>query len=295
MKEKLLLLINPVSGDGAARLWLYDMVDILSKRFSPVSVFVSRAAGEISNAAAQNAKNYDAVICAGGDGTLSEMLDGIVKSGASPLLGYIPMGTINDFATSHGISKNVKTALNDLVAGKEKIYDLGVLNDRAFSYVAAFGAFTDVAYQTAQDAKSSFGILAYLTEAAKRLPKLMPIEMTYTVNGKSETGEFIYGMASNSKSVGGIKFFGTADDEMLTDGLFEVTLVRFPRGADKLYNAIRGLLTPNLTCDEVIRIRASSVNFRFAEDTPWTVDGEFGGTFREVEAHVLPSRIRLIV
>lgn len=295
MKEKLLLLVNPVSGNGSARLWLYDMVDILSQRFSPVSVFVSRASGEIANAAQTEAENYDAVICAGGDGTLSEMLDGIVKSGASPLLGYVPMGTINDFATSHGISKNVKTALKNLVSGKEKTYDIGTLDDRAFSYVAAFGAFTDVAYQTPQNAKSSFGIMAYLTEAAKRLPKLQPIKMTYTVNGKEKTGEFIYGMASNSKTVGGIKFFGTQTEKMLTDGLLEVTLVRFPDSPDKLYNAIHGLLVPDSICDEVIRIKAPQMCFRFEKETPWTVDGEFGGSFDNVCAKVLPGRIRLII
>ena len=292
--KKVLLIINPVSGDGAARLWMNDMISVLSDNFGPITVFLSRAAGDISKIAAVEAGNYDILITTGGDGSMSELLDGVVKSGASPLLGFIPMGTINDFANSHGISRNVKTALKTIVGMNEHIYDVGVLGDRAFSYVAAFGAFTDVAYQTPQDSKSSFGILAYLSEAAKRLPKLKPIKMTYEIDGKTEAGEFIYGMVSNSKSVGGIKFFGVMGDDMLRDGMSEVTLVRFPNTPDELFRAIRGLLDPKAKCDNVLRMRVSKIGFSFGAETPWTVDGEYGGKFKDVCAFVIPDRIRII-
>lgn len=294
MDGKLLLIINPVSGDGAAKNWAYDMIEILSKRFPIVSVYLSRGVGDIKKTVAERAAEYDAVVVTGGDGSLSELLDGVVKSGASPLLGYVPMGTINDFAGSHGISKNVKTALRQIVHGDEHIYDVGTLGDRAFSYVAAFGAFTDVAYLTPQDMKSSLGKLAYISEATKRLPQLSPIKMTFEVDGRRETDEFIYGMVSNSKTVGGIKFFDVKDDGFLSDGLIEVTLVRFPYNAAALQEDVVGLLDPKKEYRGVIRLRVPNIKFEFENGVSWTVDGEYGGDYKTVEAGVLHHRIRMI-
>ena len=294
MNGKLLLIINPVSGDGAAKNWAYDMIEILSKRFSVVSVYLSRGIGDIKKTVAEKAAEYDAVVVTGGDGSLNELLDGIVKSGASPLLGYVPMGTINDFANSHGISKNVKTALRQIVGGKERLYDVGMLGDRAFSYVAAFGAFTDVAYLTPQDMKSALGKLAYISEATKRLPVLKPIKMTFEVDGRRETDEFIYGMVSNSKTVGSIKFFDYKDDAFLSDGLIEATLVRFPYNAAALQEDVIGLLDPKAECRGVIRLCVPKIKFEFENGAAWTVDGEYGGEFKSVEAGVLKQRIRMI-
>lgn len=294
MDGKLLLIINPVSGDGAAKNWAYDMIEILSRRFPIVSVFLSRGMGDIRKTVVEKAAEYDAVVVTGGDGSLNELLDGIVKSGASPLLGYIPMGTINDFAGSHGISKNVKTALRQIVHGEEHLYDVGTLGERAFSYVAAFGAFTDVAYLTPQDMKSSLGKLAYISEATKRLPQLKPIRMTFEVDGRRETDEFIYGMVSNSKTVGGIKFFDVKSDDFLSDGLIEATLVRFPYNAAALQEDVVGLLDPKNEYRGVIRLRVPKIKFEFENNVAWTVDGEYGGEYKTVEAGVLKQRIRMI-
>ena len=294
MDGKLLLIINPVSGDGAAKNWAYDMIEILSRRFPIVSVFLSRGTGDIRKTVVEKAAEYDAVVVTGGDGSLNELLDGIVKSGASPLLGYIPMGTINDFAGSHGISKNVKTALRQIVHGEEHLYDVGTLGERAFSYVAAFGAFTDVAYLTPQDMKSSLGKLAYISEATKRLPQLKPIRMTFEVDGRRETDEFIYGMVSNSKTVGGIKFFDVKSDDFLSDGLIEATPVRFPYNAAALQEDVVGLLDPKNEYRGVIRLRVPKIKFEFENNVAWTVDGEYGGEYKTVEAGVLQKRIRMI-
>ena len=294
MQGNVLLVINPVSGDGAAKNWAYDMVEILSRRFPIVSVYLSRGNGDIKKTVAEKAAEYEAVVVTGGDGSLSELLDGIVESGASPLLGYVPMGTINDFAGSHGISKNVKTALRQIVHGEEHVYDVGLLGGRAFSYVAAFGAFTDVAYLTPQDMKSALGKLAYISEATKRLPVLKPIKMTFEVDGRRETDEFIYGMVSNSKTVGSIKFFDYKDDAFLSDGLIEATLVRFPYNAAALQEDVIGLLDPKSECRGVIRLCVPKIKFEFENGVAWTVDGEYGGEFKTVEAGVLPRRIRMI-
>ena len=292
MDEKILLILNPVAGEGASKLWVYDMIEILSKKYDTVSVHISKCAGDIKKAAFEHAAEYDAVVCAGGDGTLSEMIDGVVSSGASPLLGYMPIGTTNDFANGHGISRNLKTAMKRFVEGDEHYYDVGVLGERPFAYVAAFGAFTDVAYQTAQDKKTDLGIIAYLIEAAKRLPEMKSIHLSYEIDGKTESGDFIYGMVSNSKNVSGMKFFDIKD-ENLSDGEMEITLVRFPKNVVELQTAIKGLLNPKIKCATVIRATASKVRFSFDNEVAWTTDGEYGGDYKDVEVSVLPERMHI--
>lgn len=292
MNEKLLLIVNPVAGEGASKLWVYDLIDVMSKKYNIIGVHISKCVGDIRKTAAEYAAEYDAVVCTGGDGTLSEMIDGIVKSGASPLLGYMPIGTTNDFANAHGISGNMKTAMKQFIGGKEHIYDVGMIGDRAFAYVGAFGAFTDVAYQTDQEKKTEFGFIAYLVEAAKRLPDMKSIRMTYEIDGKTETGDFIYGMVSNTSSVSGIKFFNVSK-ENFCDGKMEITLVRFPKNAAELQTAVKGLLVPDFKCDTVLRMEASQARFSFDKEIAWTADGEHGGDYKEVEFKVLPKRMRI--
>lgn len=294
MEQKLLLVINPVSGDGAAKRWTYDMIEILSKKFPFITVFISRGVGDIKNTVSARASEFDAIVCSGGDGTLNETLDGIIKSGADVKLGYLPMGTVNDFANSHGISKNLNITLSRIVDCVPREYDVGTLGDRVFSYVAAFGAFTDVAYQTPQEAKSAFGKLAYISGAAKRLPSLRPVKMTFDADGVKMTDEFIYGMVSNSKTVGGIRFFDEKDDDFLCDGRIEVTLVKHLDDAVALSKAVTALLNPKVEYDGVVRLKTSKISFAFEEKVPFTVDGEFGGEYLSVEASVIPRGIKIM-
>lgn len=294
MEQRLLLVINPVSGDGAAKRWTYDMIEILSKKYPFITVFLSSGVNDIKNTVAANASKFDAIVCCGGDGTLNETLEGIVKSGADTKLGYLPMGTVNDFANSHGISKNLNITLSRIVEAVPREYDVGTLGERVFSYVAAFGAFTDVAYQTPQEAKSAFGKLAYISEAAKRLSSLRPIKMTFYADDRCMTDEFIYGMVSNSKTVGGIRFFDEKTDEFLCDGLIEVTLVKHLDDAVVLSKAVTALLNPKVEYEGVVKLKTSRISFSFDEKVPFTVDGEFGGEYTDVEASVIPRGIKIM-
>ncbi len=294
MEKTVLLIVNPHSGDGVAKRWVYDMTSALLGVYDYVTVYFSKCTGDAARVARQKAGMYDAVVCCGGDGTLNETVRGICESGADPMLGYIPTGTINDFATSHGIPKGIRDALSKLCSGTPSRYDAGMLGDRCFAYVAAFGAFTDVTYLTPQLSKAAIGRVAYFAEGAKRLLSLAPIHLSVSCNEMQIEGDFILGMVSNSKTVGGFRFFDKNTSQDLSDGLLEVLLVRYPKSNAMLQDAIIGLINSKAQSDMVIRLKTSSISFRFSQETPWTVDGEFGGNHTEVSARCLHQRLNLI-
>lgn len=293
-ETNVLLIINPNSGDGEAKRWVYDITAELLARYDFVTIYYSKKAGDITRVVSGKAAGFDAVICVGGDGTLNETIRGILLAGASPALGYIPTGTVNDFATSHKIPKGIKGAIGKLQTAAPVEYDVGLLGDRPFSYVAAFGAFTDVAYLTPQEIKASFGRTAYIAEAAKRLFSLTPIEATFICEGKEVHDRFIYGMVTNSKTVGGIRFFDEESEDKLRDGKLEVTLVRYPDTVARLQGALTGLLSPKVQNEDVYKLTTDAITFRFAGKAPWTLDGEFGGDYPEVTVRCLYRRIRVL-
>lgn len=294
MAKRVLLIVNPKSGDGIAVRWVADMVSMLSKKYDFVTVYFSKKQGDILNIASGYSGEYEAMVVVGGDGSLNEAIGGILLSGTDIDLGYVPTGTVNDFATSHGIPKNIKMALEKIAGGEPKKCDVGSLNGRFFSYVAAFGAFTDVAYLTSQKSKETFGKIAYVAEAATRILKLKPIKMTYELDGEKVSGEYIYGMASNSKTIGGIVFYGSEGEEFLRDGELEITLVKYPFSSSELSAALVGLINPSANTKQVVKFRASSIKFEFEEETPFTVDGEFGGSFSSVDIKNIEGALSLI-
>lgn len=289
-----MLIINPNSGDGEAKRWVYDITAGLLTRFDFVTIYFSKQTGDIARVVSEKSGEYGAVICCGGDGTLNETIRGLYLGGTNPMLGYIPTGTVNDFATSHKIPKGIKGAIEKIVSGTPVEYDVGLLGELPFSYVAAFGAFTDVAYLTPQITKASFGRTAYIAEAAKRLFSLTPIRVSFLYEGQQITDDFIYGMVANSKTVGGIRFFeGNSSDE-LRDGRLEVMMIRYPDTPGELQQALSGLLTPKIKNDFVYKFSTEEITFRFEGNAPWTLDGEFGGDYPEVTVKCLPHRIRVI-
>ena len=294
MAKRVLLIVNPKSGDGIAVRWVADMVSMLSKKYDFVTVYFSKKQGDILNIASGYSGEYEAMVVVGGDGSLNEAIGGILLSGTDIDLGYVPTGTVNDFATSHGIPKNIKMALEKIADGEPKKCDVGSLNGRFFSYVAAFGTFTDVAYLTSQKSKETFGKIAYVAEAATRILKLKPIKMTYELDGERISGEYIYGMASNSKTIGGIVFYGSEGEEFLRDGELEITLVKYPFSSSELSAALVGLINPSANTKQVVKFRASSIKFEFEEETAFTVDGEFGGSFSSVDIKNIEGALSLI-
>lgn len=294
MKKRLLFILNPFSGKAQIKNQLLEIVDIMVKAGYEVTVYPTQAQGDAIHKVEEEAEAYDLLVCSGGDGTLDEVVTGMMHRGLTMPLGYIPAGSTNDFATSLGIPKDMVKAANVAVAGKEFPCDIGSFNGDYFVYVAAFGLFTDVSYKTSQEWKNVLGHAAYILEGVRSLHDIPSFRMQVEYDNTRLQDEFIYGMISNSTSVGGFKGM-TGKDVLLDDGVFEVTLIKKPKNPIELNEIIASLINLVDDTDMVYSFKTDEVKFTASEDIPWTLDGEYGGAHAEVRVTNLCQTVKIMV
>lgn len=277
---KLLFLINPHAGRGEAILHAVDCIYIMEKAGYEVSVHVTAAPRDAMLYTQRHAQQFDRIVCAGGDGTLGEVISGLMRGTRKPTLGYIPAGTTNDFAQSVGIPRDIEDAAKIAVSNQLRALDIGSFNDAYFNYIAAFGVFTEVSYATSQQSKNIFGRMAYILQGVKSLVSIKDYQMEISSAEETLSGSFIYGMVSNSVSVGGFKGLSPGD-VALDDGLHEVLLVRPVENPLDLQALINDLLTHKETSKRYVYFKTSALHIVAQCEVPWTLDGEFGGASYE--------------
>ena len=276
MKQRLLFIFNLRSGKGKIKENLAEIVDIMVKAGWEVTVYTTQCQGDAVEKARLEAGEYDRIVCSGGDGTLDEVVTGMMKAKSRVPIGYIPAGSTNDFGNSLGIDKDMRKAAQIAASGRMFPCDIGRFNDDFFVYVAAFGLFTDVSYQTSQDMKNVLGHAAYILEGAKQLWDIPSVRMQVEYDGNVLYDEFIYGMITNSNSVGG--FDGLiSGDVILNDGVFEVTLIKTPKNPMELSEVLACLTNIRKESDMLYTFQTSSIKFTSSESVSWTLDGEYGG------------------
>lgn len=283
MKKKMLFIYNPRAGKSQIRSNLLDMIDIFVKAGYEVTAYPTQAQGDGIRAVTERQIGYyDMIACSGGDGTLDEVVTGMMRCEKRLPIGYVPAGTTNDFAGSFGIPRSMDKAARVIVDGRSFRCDVGGFNENIFVYIAAFGLFTDVSYETRQDMKNVLGHMAYVLEGMRKLSKVRSYTMKVTSGDKVIKGDFIFGMITNSLSVGGFKKI-TGDNVKLDDGVFEVTLIRRPGNPVELNTIMAALLNRNIDTDLMECFTASELQIESAEEVAWTLDGEFGGRHSRVE------------
>lgn len=295
--KKLLFVFNPNSGKGQIKYNLMKIIQIFSDKDYEVTVYPTKAVMDGYNYILNNQEKYDLVVCSGGDGTLNETVGAILHcEGKKAPIGYIPSGTTNDFAASMGIPKNMLKAAKNIVEGDIFKADIGMVNgDRNFNYIAAFGAFTEVSYCTPQAMKNVLGHPAYVIEGVKNLADVKPVFMHVKTDEKDFSGNFIYGMVSNTESVGGMKgLVGNGVD--LQDGLFEVMLIRGWKNPLEFQQVINAILTQKFEeCDMIYSFKTKHIEFESKEAVAWTLDGEFGGEHKAVCFDVMEKAVEFMV
>lgn len=292
--SRLLFIVNPRSGKAQVKNRLLDILDIFTKAGWETLVHITQAPLDAKRKAAEAGGEVDMVVCSGGDGTLSETISGMMELENPPVLGYIPSGSTNDFASSLHIPSNMRAAAANVMEGVRYPIDIGrFCQDRYFVYVAGFGAFTEVSYQTPQDKKNVLGHQAYMLEGVKSLVNLKSYRMKLEAEDFTLEGDFIFGMVTNTISVGGFKGLVT-QDVALNDGLFEVLMIRTPKTPLDLSNIINYMFLKEEQNEYVHKFKTSSLRITSEEPVDWVLDGEFGGSHTEVEVENLSRKIEIM-
>ncbi len=291
--KRLLFIYNPFAGKGMIRNTLSYILEEFSDCGYEVVVHPTTGSKDAARTVEECGDSFDLIVCCGGDGTLDEVVTGMQAGRFSRPLGYIPAGSTNDYALTLGIPKQMRNAARAVMNGSVFECDIGRINDSYFVYVAAFGAFVNVSYDTPQDMKNMFGHLAYIVRGAQSLASLKSYHLHYESAESSGTDDFMLGMVTNSNSVGGFEGI-TGRDVTLNDGVFEVTLIKMPGILAVEWPMILSALMNDTDNKYLVKFKTSRVEFWFDEPTSWTRDGEYGGDFKHLVIENIPKALSII-
>lgn len=274
-RKKVLVLINPNSGKKNSKESVLDALNVFSANNYQMEIYLSQKPMDVTHYIEENGERFDVVAVFGGDGTLNEATNGLMKLKHNPVISYFPTGTMNDFGTNFGLTNDMKQCANIACAGHIESFDVGKMNSRYFNYVAGFGAFCNVSYETKQELKKQIGNLAYIIKAIHEIPNLHPYHVKMNLDGKILEKDLMFGLIINGNRVAGFEMVEQADNTF-KDGLFDIILVEHTPNPLELYNYPLGVLHPELNMKYVERYQAKSIIIESQEKLAWTLDGEEG-------------------
>lgn len=297
-RKNLLFIMNPRSGLMQAPKYMAEIVGRFSGAGYLTQVLMTEGKGDARDFAAEYGGEADTVVVSGGDGTLNEVIDGLLSGGHSTPLGYIPAGSTNDFASSLGLPKSIPACVDRILNGTAGPIDIGCFNGRYFSYVASFGAFTSTTYSVPQNIKNIMGHSAYVMAGIKELAHIKSIHARITLekgtpDEEVHEGDYVLGGVCNSKSIGGIVSLQKLDVD-LNDGLMEVLLIRMPKDLIELSDITASIVNGTFKSHQIEKYSARSVTFEIDEDIHWTLDGEYEKGGRICEIKTIESAVSLI-
>lgn len=274
-RKKVLVLINPNSGKKNSKESVLDALNVFSANNYQMEIYLSQKPMDVTRYIEENGERFDVVAVFGGDGTLNEATNGLMKLKYKPVISYFPTGTMNDFGTNFGLTNDMKQCANIACDGHIESFDVGKINSRYFNYVAGFGAFCNVSYETKQELKKQIGNLAYIIKAIHEIPNLHPYHVKMNLDGKVFEKDLMFGLIINGNRVAGFEMVEQADNTF-KDGLFDIILVEHTPNPLELYNYPLGVLHPELNMKYVERYQAKSIIIESQEKLAWTLDGEEG-------------------
>ena len=294
-QKKLLLIVNPCSGRAKMHSELLKVVEVFSAADYAVTVYPTKCKSDATEYASKLNKNdFDLVVVCGGDGTLNEVITGLMRAELNLPIGYIPSGTLNEWSSGLNISRNIEKAAKDITDNNQVTLDIGEFGDKYFSYTASFGAFTSASYSTPQSVKNVLGQAAYFFEGIKSLGSIKAIHLKFTHDDTEVEGDFLFGAISNSLSVGSIVKYKKNVVE-LNDGEFEVLLIRKPSSLLKLQSIINGILKKDFNRENIEFFKAKSITVESDSPVAWTLDGEFASTQGKQVINNINNAITFIV
>lgn len=293
--KKIMLIINPCAGRKSGMKNAEKIVSMLKIQGCECVLYMTGKRGDATQFVIDDGSKYDIVACMGGDGTLNEVINGVLKANLDVPLGYIPAGSTNDFARSMHLSRNIDKAVDNILSGITIDIDTGIFNDRYFCYVSSFGIFTRTSYSTPQRVKNVIGgRLSYMLNSITELGRIKAEHMRVETNGRAYEGDFLFGAVTNSASVGGVLKYDPRIVNM-NDGKLEILLIHKPRNPLQLFSIIRSLVSNKFSDNPLIEFdRSDKFKIYPSARSDWSLDGEFAYTTGSSEIKCLKSKIRLL-
>lgn len=290
--KKLIFIINSRAGVKKKDDFFENVINEFEDYGYSTEIHYTRAQGDGIRLVLEYARRADLIVCMGGDGTLNEVIEGIIVGGIAAPLGYIPAGSTNDFAASLGLSTQPEEAARDIMKKSAKPIDIGRFNGRYFVYTASCGIFTRSSYETPQNFKNIFGHFAYVLEGIKDLGNVKQLKLNINYDGKKKKGNYLFAAICNSTSIGGIM---TIDKDKVdfADGYFEMLLIKYPKDLIEL-----GVLITNLQNqvyeDGVELIPVSRAKIEDCTEIDWSLDGEKAEGEKVIDFEVFHRAVNFI-
>ncbi len=273
--KKCVVIYNPNSGRLTNRADIRKIYKVLENYGYDTEIKYTEYRGHAKEIVSK-LKNVDLLLCAGGDGTLNEVISGNIERKNPILLGHLPLGSVNDVAHMYGMTNNTIRNIIMLLNGTKKNIDVCLINNNPFVYVACMGAFVDISYATPRKLKEKYGKLAYVMYGIKQLKQNMQFHnVKYTVDGETYEGKYSFIFITNSNRVGGMNIKGIYDDVKLDDNKFEVLLCNIKNKWDIL-KAVHYLKRRELNdIPAFTYFKTNHIKLEFDEVPPsWCIDGD---------------------
>ncbi|HNZ63095.1 MAG TPA: diacylglycerol kinase family lipid kinase [Bacillota bacterium] len=314
MSEKFksaLIIVNPKAGRHGALESAERLIGEFQKEGVSTCEVLTSGISHARRIAFDEAMKYDLTVACGGDGTLSEVISGLMRLETPPPVGFLPVGSTCDVARTFHLPSDPVKASHHILNGISFAIDIGRVSGTSpilrrdlpegvvpaneeqlpdyFTYITSFGAFSETSYATRRDLKKKLGHFAYVITGLQSVHSIEPSYVNVMIDGVDRSGSYIFGGVINSFSVGGMI---RLDDVVFDDGLFEVMLVKPPKTAGQVARLLSHLLWRRGD-SAVIREKAREVILTFDKPVSFTIDGEYGGTRTSWRIRNIPSAIRL--
>lgn len=269
---KYLLMYNPVSGRSTFKKKIDYIKNFFSVRNLELDIYKSKAIGDLEKQAFKFSKDYDVFLVAGGDGTINEVVNGMMKAKTRPSLAILPSGTANDIAAILGAPRNLKRALKMYMENEPVLMDINMMNDRYFVYTIASGILSRISYDVSRRHIKKYGYLAYVFEGMKDIVQTYnyPVRITYNNKILETNCMMILGLSSNR--VGGMRLVNFSKSK-LNDGLFEIRIFTSKRGFRR-FRFASSFIRGGKKLREDYHLVGSHYVIETNDDVMWNADGE---------------------
>lgn len=296
MKKNIQLLYNPKAGDTLFKMKLDNFLRVFIDKGYEVRIYRSEGFGKMTAYLNEtDLSNTEAVIVAGGDGTINEVVNALMRLDNKPALGVIPAGTCNDFAKSLGFDLDLDSCIEIIGQMNIQPVDVGEVNGHYFINVCGAGLFTNISQNVNVDLKNTFGKIAYYVKGAEQLPAFRPFHLKIESDGKEYEDDFVLFLVLNSEGAGGIQLATGAD---LSDGYYDFVGIKSVPINDFTRMLLKLLKREHLADKAVLHLRSD--NFKISSNNisdsfkESDVDGESGPQL-PLDIQIHKSALRLIV